>query len=60
MEIKLTLTELQPFKLSHIGQLLIDRALSMCNPLLSHFSMESVQTLHTFSKCIEALHVKFG
>ena len=60
MEIKLTLTELQPLKLSHIGQLLIDRALSLCNHLLSHFSMESFQTWHTFSKCIEDLHLKFG
>ena len=48
MEIKLILTELWPFKLSHFGQLLHYSVWSLCNHLLLQFSINQFQTLHTF------------
>ena len=60
MEIKLSLTEkLRPFKLSRFRQLLHGRVWYLCNHLLTQFSMDRFQTLHTFGKHIEAVHLEF-
>ena len=60
MEIKLSLTEeLQPFKLNHFSQLLPDRVWSLCNRLLTQFSMDHFQTFHTFGKHTENVHLEF-
>ena len=60
MEIKLSLTEeLRPFKHSHFWQLLHDRVWNLCNHLLTQFSIDRFQTLHTIGKHYEVVHLEF-
>ena len=53
MEIILILTESQPFKLSHFGQLLHNILWSLCKHLLQQFSMSPSQTLHNENTHVE-------
>ena len=60
MEIKFSLTEkLRPFKHSHFRQLSHDRVCTFCNHLLTQFSMDRFQTLHTNGKHSEIVHSEF-
>ena len=60
MEIKLSLKEeLPPFKHSHFRQLLHDKVWNLCNHLLTQFSIDRFQTLHTIGKHNEVVHLEF-
>ena len=56
---KKKLTELRLFKLSHFGQLLHYSVWSLCNQLLRQCSVDYLQTLHTFCRPNENVHVAF-
>ena len=53
---KLILTELRPFQLSDFWQIFV---WSLCNQLLLQFSMDLFETLHTYCRHSEDVHVGF-
>ena len=69
MELELILTELQPFELSHLrhiyalkvilGNFLHCRLWSLCNQLFLQFSMDHLETMHTYCGYIEDVHANF-
>ena len=59
VELKLILTELQPFELSHFRQLFDCRVWSLCNQPILQFSMDHFETMHTYCGYIENVHVNF-
>lgn len=59
METKLYLTELRFFKLSHFGKLLHYRVWSLRFQILSQFSVDFLQTLHTFCRHNADVNIEF-
>ena len=59
MKMKLILTEKQPFKLSHFEQFSHNSVWTLYNHLISQFSTNHFQTLHTFCRHNKDMHVEF-
>ena len=58
MELELILTELQPFKLSHLRQLFCIVGYRVCcNKFILQFSVDHFETMHTCCGYTEDVHV---